>query len=377
MRRTILSLALVAGLGLAVGPVFADDPADVTPEQVEKLKQELKELEGRLMKVERKSALDRVNFTGDYRFEAHSIDGAIPDHFNGMQLQRALVDTLFYFNANGMPPASPADVPNFIRENYADYLFFSNNLTCDALQQAIGSFPPEMRNQLLGSLVPYTFQQGYDYSNSILYTNRLRLQIDAKVADNVNFHGPALDVQDLGRLDRRAGLQRPADLDQRRRHHRRRAQLGHPARRARLLHLEGHRRRADLPLDRPPALDRRRAAQLPPGRAARRHAAGLDHQLPVRRHHRRLAPQRELHLPPLLRRRLRVRLRQRRPARAARRTGSRTPASSASTGTSTTPTTMFIQTTVARAFDVTDGFNGLVVLPGRPGHRPGRRRRRW
>jgi len=33
--------------------------------------------------------MDRINFTGDYRFEAHSIWGSVPAHYDGMQLQKS------------------------------------------------------------------------------------------------------------------------------------------------------------------------------------------------------------------------------------------------------------------------------------------------
>ncbi len=187
-RKTIALMGIVLFCAGVVG--FAQDDTPATQEEVEKLKKELDDLEKRVMKNERKTAIDRLNFTGDYRFEAHSIDGHIPDHFDGMRLQRALVDTMFYFGATGMPPSSPEDVGNFIRENYADYLYYLDNVvTFDWLKETIGSFPPEMVEGLLGSLLPYTFQEGYDYTNSIMYTNRLRLQIDADIAKNVNFQG--------------------------------------------------------------------------------------------------------------------------------------------------------------------------------------------
>jgi len=106
LRKTFALMGIVLFCVGVVG--FAqDEPA--TKEEVEALKAEIDDLEKRVMKNERKTALDRINFTGDYRFEAHSIDGHIPDHFDGMRLQRALVDTMFYFGATGMPPSSPEE----------------------------------------------------------------------------------------------------------------------------------------------------------------------------------------------------------------------------------------------------------------------------
>jgi len=186
MRKIIATLAVVALFG--GGFVFAQDTG--SDEEIAKLKKDIKDLEKRVMKNERKTALDRINFIGDFRFEANSIQAEFGDYFDGMQLQRALVDTLFYFGATGMPPQSPEDVGNLIRENYADYLYYLDNVvTFDWLKDMVGQFPPEMMLQLLGQLLPHTYQEGYDYSNSILYTNRLRLQMDAKVSKSVDFSG--------------------------------------------------------------------------------------------------------------------------------------------------------------------------------------------
>ncbi len=50
-------------------------------------------------------------------------------------------------------------------------------------------FPPELQQQLMGLLMPAAYRQGYDADNSIMYTNRLRLRIQAKVAPTVSFDG--------------------------------------------------------------------------------------------------------------------------------------------------------------------------------------------
>jgi hypothetical protein len=187
IRKTLAALGITLLCMTAVA-FSADNEA--TDEQIAELQEEVKDLEKRVMKAERKVALDRINFSGDFRFEANSIDASFPDHFDGMQLQRALVDTLFYFGANGMPPQSPQDVQNYIAQNYADYLYYLDNVvTFDWLKEVMSQFPPEMQQGLMMQLLPYTFTEGYDYTNSLLYTNRLRLQMDAKVADNVDFVG--------------------------------------------------------------------------------------------------------------------------------------------------------------------------------------------
>ncbi len=188
MLRRTLAVLVVASVCLGI-PAFAQDEA-ATKEEIEKLKQEIEELEKRVMKNERKTALDRVNFSGDFRFELNSIDATFEDYFDGMMLQRMLVDTLFYFGATGMPPASPEDVQGFIAQNYSQYLYYLDNVVSfDWLKETLGQFPPEVQQGLLGALLPYTYQDGYDYSNSLLYTNRLRLMMDAKISDSVDFQG--------------------------------------------------------------------------------------------------------------------------------------------------------------------------------------------
>jgi hypothetical protein len=185
MRKTlILLVAVLVGFSSAV---LADDKAST--EDVDKLKQALRDLEKRVMEVEKKKALDRVDFTGDFRFEAHSIDASVPAHFDGMVLQNLVVNTLFYYGAMQQFPASLDDVNQLIASNYADYLYFTQNLTFDDLKQTMGMFPPEMQQQLFGMLLPATYVSGYDADNAIMYTNRLRLNMRAKVAENITFDG--------------------------------------------------------------------------------------------------------------------------------------------------------------------------------------------
>ena len=87
IRKTLAVLGIT--LLCLTTAAFSQD-TESSQEQIAELQEEVKDLEKRLMKTERKAALDRVNFSGDYRFEAHSTDATFPDYFDGMQLQRAL-----------------------------------------------------------------------------------------------------------------------------------------------------------------------------------------------------------------------------------------------------------------------------------------------
>lgn len=147
----------------------------------------VKELDHRIAQTERRGALDRINFSGDFRFEAHSIWGDVPSHFDGMQLQNYVVKSLFYVNTNGgaLPPSIDAINGN-VAAHYSDYQYFTNNLTFSQLKAAMGQFPPEMQQQLFGLLQPATFVPAYPNNTSILYTNRLRLNLDSKITDDLS-----------------------------------------------------------------------------------------------------------------------------------------------------------------------------------------------
>jgi hypothetical protein len=175
--------------GLVLVPAFARAQQAPTTDEAKKLRADLQDIEDRLDKVEKKTAKDRINFTGDYRFEAHSIQSSIPDHFDGMALQKAMVDTFFYYGSTGQLPANPQVVQQYIGQNYGSYLYYTDNLTYAKLQQMLGQIPPAMQQQLMGALMPYTHVNGYNVNNSILYTNRLRLNMNAEVAENVKFTG--------------------------------------------------------------------------------------------------------------------------------------------------------------------------------------------
>jgi hypothetical protein len=161
----------------------------VQQQPVSELVTDVKDLDKRVSATEREQALDRLRITGDYRFEAHSIAAKVPAHFDGMALQNLVVKTMFAMPILGRPPASVAEINNTVAGHYSDYQFFTNNLTFDSLKKGMASFPAPLQQQLFGMLMPSTFIPAYNDNNDALFTNRLRLNIDAKVADNVSFTG--------------------------------------------------------------------------------------------------------------------------------------------------------------------------------------------
>ncbi|MBU2500540.1 DUF3373 domain-containing protein [bacterium] len=181
----------------------------------------IKALEKRLQQLEVRSAKNKIDLGGDLRVEAHTITGEVPDHYDGMMLQNIMVNTMFYHSVNGGgPTALPMNmdgtfnyqaVGEAIGSDYGAYQAFLAAFDFDT------TFPAEMQSLLTSMaqaqgldpmtmtpadwaavqngamqmmmMVPGVFQEGYKTDNDILYTTRLRLDMDAKVAGNVSFAG--------------------------------------------------------------------------------------------------------------------------------------------------------------------------------------------
>ena len=169
------------------------------------LQESVRDLNDRVNATERRSLKDRLDWGGDYRFEAHSIWGTVPIHYDGMQLQNLVVKTLWMFapqsqgglgmqfDPNLLSQMTPAQYSGFVgqqvQQNYSQYQFFSGHLTFGQLKQSMGQFSPQMQQMLMQYLqqVPGVHQAGYSNNTDSLLTNRLRLKFETKVADNVSF----------------------------------------------------------------------------------------------------------------------------------------------------------------------------------------------
>lgn len=162
-------------------------PETQTAEVKDETAAQLKDLDRRVMKTERDTQLQRIRFGGDYRFEAHSIRATIPAHYDGMRLQSLLVRSMFAMNILGRPPMSVNEINNTVAANYGSYQYFTGNLTFSQLKEQMANFPPALQQQLFGMLLPETFVPESQANNKILYTNRFRFHIDAPVAENMSF----------------------------------------------------------------------------------------------------------------------------------------------------------------------------------------------
>jgi hypothetical protein len=160
--------------------VAASQDQKATAEKVE-------ELDRRVTKTERDTSLQRVRVSGDYRFEAHTIRATLPARYDGMKLQNLLVKSMFAMGVLGRPPASINEINQTVAGNYSNYQYFTSNLTFDQLKQSMASFPPAMQQQLMGMLLPATYVPETKANNQILYTNRLRIRLDSQVSENMSF----------------------------------------------------------------------------------------------------------------------------------------------------------------------------------------------
>jgi hypothetical protein len=186
MKNLLVLLSLL--LSLLAPTAFAADEAP-TAADIEKLKAQVDELEKRVEATEKKTALDRLNFTGDYRFEATSYSGDVPAHYDGMALQAGMVGAIFYYGSTGQFPTSVEDISGYIASHYSDWLYFANTLTWDQLHAMVTAFPPEMQAGLMQILMPGAYRAGYPVDNDIIYTNRLRLGFKADIAKDWEFQG--------------------------------------------------------------------------------------------------------------------------------------------------------------------------------------------
>ena len=212
MKKTLLTiLAFAAALSLAVGPVFAKDVND-----------EIKDLKKRLQQLELKSNKSKILWSGDVRVEAHNITGETAEYYNGLAVQELMLNSMFYYFGNATGPMDPMALPmnpdgsintalvnNFIADpnNYVAYQQFLGNVDFAQIPTAMGDMLGAMAvamgmNPATMTAADWAALQGQaqmamaqatglipaqKIDNDILYTTRLRLNLDAEVSKDVSF----------------------------------------------------------------------------------------------------------------------------------------------------------------------------------------------
>jgi uncharacterized coiled-coil protein SlyX len=154
----------------AAGNQFAVVEADYgeLKEEVMYLREDVDDIDDRLMAPEKHAALDGLTWGGDFRVQAHSIEASIPDHISGTQFQSQFIGAL------------------------QSYGILGDQFTFQELKQAAAfvndNFPPALVDQMLQQFAENAFVPGYHADNDILRTSRLRLEMKGDIGENVDFY---------------------------------------------------------------------------------------------------------------------------------------------------------------------------------------------
>ncbi|PIW60013.1 DUF3373 domain-containing protein [Shewanella sp. CG12_big_fil_rev_8_21_14_0_65_47_15] len=179
MRTPTLISILVANALFMSGQAFAaanETQADTQKmaelkQQLADITEELDELNSRVDKTERHTSLDRLEITGDFRTKAHSL------HYRDVVWNPAIKVNFNDFGAKAMSGAF--GMPN------------DPNSPLGQMMQANPELAAAFQNGMLQGVMPYVLapKSVQDIDNDIFYTTRLRLNLKAKVWDNVSFAG--------------------------------------------------------------------------------------------------------------------------------------------------------------------------------------------
>ncbi|GGI80314.1 DUF3373 domain-containing protein [Shewanella gelidii] len=172
--RTLISILVANALAIS-GSALADDTdaqkiAELK-EQLSEITEELDYLNSRVDKNERHTSVDRVEITGNFRTKAHSL------HYRDVTWNPAIKVDFNDFGAKAMSGAfgDPMDP----------------NSPLGQMMSANPDLATAFQSGMLQGVMPYVLspRKTYDIDNDIYYTTRLRLNLKAKVWDNVSFAG--------------------------------------------------------------------------------------------------------------------------------------------------------------------------------------------
>ena len=177
--RTLISILVANALAISSMAVAADtvqvnDDAQKIAElqrQLADITDELDDINSRVDKTERHTALDRISITGDFRTKVHSL------HYQNVTWNPAMKVDFSDFGGKAKSGAfgSPTDANSPLGQ-----MMIANPDLAQAFQSG------QLQGVMPYVLAPKTMQ---DIDNDLFYTTRLRLDLKAKVWDNVSFSG--------------------------------------------------------------------------------------------------------------------------------------------------------------------------------------------
>ena len=176
--RTLISILVANALFMSGQALAAPNDVQSETQKITELKQQLADiteqlddLNDRVDKTERHTSLDRLEITGDFRTKAHSL------HYQDVVWSPAMKVNFNDFGAKAMSGAfgMPSDL----------------NSPLGKMMQANPDLAAAFQNGMLQGVMPYVLapKSVQDIDNDIYYTTRLRLNLKAKVWDNVSFAG--------------------------------------------------------------------------------------------------------------------------------------------------------------------------------------------
>ncbi|EGT3626895.1 DUF3373 family protein [Morganella morganii] len=176
--RTLISILVANALFMSGQALAAPNDVQNETQKITELKQQLADiteqlddLNNRVDKTERHTSLDRLEITGDFRTKAHSL------HYQDVVWSPAMKVNFNDFGAKAMSGAfgMPIDL----------------NSPLGKMMQANPDLAAAFQNGMLQGVMPYVLapKSVQDIDNDIYYTTRLRLNLKAKVWDNVSFAG--------------------------------------------------------------------------------------------------------------------------------------------------------------------------------------------
>ncbi|GGQ35867.1 DUF3373 domain-containing protein [Shewanella litoralis] len=172
--RTLISILVANALFMSGAAVATDTDVQKIAElekQLAEISEDLDYLNSRVDKTERHSALDRIEITGDFRTKVHSL------HYQNVTWNPAMNVNFSDFAAKAM--AGEFGDPSSASSPLGQMMMANPDLAA--------AFQSGMLQGVMPMVLGQKTQQ--DIDNDIFYTTRLRLNLNAKVWDNVSFAG--------------------------------------------------------------------------------------------------------------------------------------------------------------------------------------------
>jgi hypothetical protein len=208
--RKFIYLALAALLALPVTGFAASSEEAMMQQlqkQIQELSEELEDLTDRLDDAERHTTLDRIEFSGDLRNKVDSLQYSDITVNQGFmvdfdQLGSDVNNAVMAVYANPAefpgPPISgfnpaPIATPGLITPDDVNDWWAAYSLLTEGFPAMAAQYPDFATAFGMGMLPSQGFfgngVQKFDQDNAVLYTTRLRLNMKAKVWDNIKFTG--------------------------------------------------------------------------------------------------------------------------------------------------------------------------------------------